>query len=140
MTEQELFDPSANDERSVPSYLKTGDPLVAETKRKLLADCRRLERRVEVYSQGGFSVFEMAKFSVFAGYTLVRAVEPLEEIPDSVKREAIEQIVPALVDKYPIDIPGIPFFLDDMIRGFLLNLVVKAIATVLLKEHYNVTT
>jgi hypothetical protein len=105
-------------------------------KRRLLQDCTRLERRLERYQAGGFSLLEMAKFAVYAGYTLVRAVEPMEDVPDEVKHQAIAELVPALYHKYDPDIPGIPAFIEQMLEPVVLGMVVSALSQVLLREHY----
>lgn len=109
---------------------------VTHVKTRLLQDCTRLERRLERYQAGGLSLLEMAKFAVYAAYTLVRAVEPMEEVPDAVKHQAIAELVPAIYHKYDPDLPGVPDFFEPFVERLLLDLVVQAVSQVLLREHY----
>lgn len=109
---------------------------IADVKQRLLRDCTRLEQRLQRYQEGGMTVLEIAKFAVYAGYTLVRAVESMDDVSDAMKQRAIQEIIPALYHQVDPDIPGLPSFVESMVEEIVLDMVVKALSQVLLREHY----
>lgn len=111
-------------------------PPVEMVKQRLLREVRGLEVRAARYAADGMSALEFVKMVIYSSYVLVRAVEPFEDVTDTVKLRAIQEIIPMVVNRYTMDIPGLPAFMDAMIRDFALTLVVKAASSVLLGTHF----
>src|SRR5215510_1369499 len=61
---------------------------VHDVEQSLMHDIRLLEGRAAQYSTNGFTLFEFAKMVIYSAYVLVRAVEPLESVPDHIKIQA----------------------------------------------------
>jgi hypothetical protein len=106
-----------------------------EVKEHLLKDVTKLEKLASRYQMGGFTIYEVAKLSIYSAYTLIRAAEPLENAADSDKKQAITEVLMAIIGRYPIDTP-LPEFFDQMIRGLLVNTLVRAAFDVLFRHHY----
>jgi hypothetical protein len=108
---------------------------VDQVKERLLHQCEHLEERLQVYLQGGFQLFEVAKFVVEAAKVLVDASAKIADASPAAKRRAIREIIPAIYRKYDPDIPYVPEIVEPIVENILLDVVTRALADVLVPNQ-----
>lgn len=99
---------------------------VEDIKAEIKEDIDELIEGFKEHKKDGFTLFEISKFTFDTGSRLVEAVENVEGIPGTQKKEVVMSTVKEIYKEVNPDLPWIPEPFESMIENVFLEKALDA--------------